>query len=1229
MKKAAITFVMMIVFAGTAMVSSASESQSYEKVWDSGVIISNPAFDVAVGDTDGDGNPDIIVSDHPTSGGAKIYVFENAGDDSYQLVWNSGTTFTMPLCYMEIGDQDSDGKLEIIAVESSGTRPYNGKIHVFENNGDNTYQEVWNSGVDLSGIEPTGLFLGEDADNDGKCEIIIGTGYQCGDNKIRVYENTGDNTYQEIWNSGTALRDTVLEGAVGDTDGDGKKEIVVGSGDLNPQVHVFECNGDDSYELVSSLGTFNEEIRAIIGDQDGDGKSEIIAGGQDKVVHVFEHTGAIGDNTYTSVWNSGTMNGFIDVIATADQDNDGNGEMIVPCGDGKAYLFENIGDNTYQEVWNSGSVMSGHIYRVATGDQDGDGKLEIIATSRGDKKVYVFENALNIGGAELTLSPESWDFGTVTERSQPQQTFTITNDGTVNLVINDIIPQSCSYISISDISLPATITPGGSPETFIATIDTTGLSGEISETITIHSNDPDEGTVDISVSGKVGLPDLKFYYEDKYSPDGIDIIPEEIVVGEPVTIDVMVTLESGEVTDDFWVKYYLGNPDVDEDGVIDSDAYEIGSDLIGVPLYGGMATSSQIEWTPSDVGTFDIYALIDPEIDTSDLKIGSVVENEEGNNEAHIEVNVIKLLSVPYFHQGKTQWCWLNSIAMILQYYGVKVHSWDYADEHNLGRDRPMIPYFPFCDNIHIDSYIRSKNLIPAIAVLNPNSFGYEGFFDIIIKDSIDDKIPVFLSYDAERHGNKFGHAIVIVGYSIRNGQRYVYIHDPSGDFFSDDDNMFIETPYQNLWNDISGYIDLVEIIIISSEKTIPPSHPVIYFNEDNEWYDCDIGHTEIPEGIESYLYLDKGIGWITSYNSIQGFPKIEPGSQYLRWKNSDIINLNRIVASNPSSELETISIDVTLLEKLGDWWIITFEDTIIDIEIEPRTLIEVDEGTNSQMPLDIQFSKSGTIKLFFEAKANGQVVDEIGPIYINVVTPQDFWITAQCPIDLIIKDPDGLIFSKQQNGISGATYSEIDMNDDGIPDDLIIIPDRKTGDYQITVIPEIDAESTDTYTLKVSAGDTTIVLAEDVTISKIPDQPYLIESTETAIIQIIPAIIDLEPETLNLKSNGEWITAYIELPEGYDIADIDVSTIYLVDAIPIDTSAPATVGDYDSDGISDLMVKFDRTAVVAYLGTGDVTEDETGTDYCEELTLTGKLTDGTPFEGSDTVRIIDKGKGK
>ena len=125
----------------------------------------------------------------------------------------------------------------------------------------------------------------------------------------------------------------------------------------------------------------------------------------------------------------------------------------------------------------------------------------------------------------------------------------------------------------------------------------------------------------------------------------------------------------------------------------------------------------------------------------------------------------------------------------------------------------------------------------------------------------------------------------------------------------------------------------------------------------------------------------------------------------------------------------------------------------------------------------------------------------------------------------------------------------------------------------------------------------------------------------------VIPAFIDIDQDTLNLESNGEWLIAHIELPEDCTVNDIDVSTIYLEVVIPVDTNDPITIGDHDSDGIPDMMVKFNRTAVVLHLRTEDVTEDETGTDYYEELTITGELTYGAPFEGGDTIRVIEKGK--
>ena len=121
------------------------------------------------------------------------------------------------------------------------------------------------------------------------------------------------------------------------------------------------------------------------------------------------------------------------------------------------------------------------------------------------------------------------------------------------------------------------------------------------------------------------------------------------------------------------------------------------------------------------------------------------------------------------------------------------------------------------------------------------------------------------------------------------------------------------------------------------------------------------------------------------------------------------------------------------------------------------------------------------------------------------------------------------------------------------------------------------------------------------------------------ASAQVIPdeiqATIDIDPDTLNLNSKGKWITCYIELPGDYDVEDIEVSTIKLNDEVPAE-SRPTGIGDCDGDGIVELMVKFDRSAVQEILEAGDDVE----------ITVTGELDVDTKFEGNDTIRVIDKG---
>ena len=145
-----------------------------------------------------------------------------------------------------------------------------------------------------------------------------------------------------------------------------------------------------------------------------------------------------------------------------------------------------------------------------------------------------------------------------------------------------------------------------------------------------------------------------------------------------------------------------------------------------------------------------------------------------------------------------------------------------------------------------------------------------------------------------------------------------------------------------------------------------------------------------------------------------------------------------------------------------------------------------------------------------------------------------------------------------------------------------------------------------------------------------IGDTPYVIDANNIDHYPLmkpwapsINATVDIIPNILNLRSKVKYITAYIELPEDYNVSDIDVSSILLNNTIPVDPNAPIAIGDYDNDTIPDLMVKFNGTEVIKY-----ILNNINMTKLIEErfltitLTLTGKLKDGTQFQGSDTIRI-------
>lgn len=97
---------------------------------------------------------------------------------------------------------------------------------------------------------------------------------------------------------------------------------------------------------------------------------------------------------------------------------------------------------------------------------------------------------------------------------------------------------------------------------------------------------------------------------------------------------------------------------------------------------------------------------------------------------------------------------------------------------------------------------------------------------------------------------------------------------------------------------------------------------------------------------------------------------------------------------------------------------------------------------------------------------------------------------------------------------------------------------------------------------------------------------------------------IQVAPATLNLNAEGKWVTVHTNIP----YSDVNRTTLELND-IPVARTK--------ADDCGNLVAKFNQEEVGEIVEVGD---DVT-------LTLTGEMNDGTSFEGTDTIRVINKGK--
>jgi len=386
--------------------------------------------DVAVGDVDGDGKPDLVVVNFQSS---SVSIYRNTSKPAQlslapRIDLSTGRQGARSIA---LADMDGDGRLDIVVgmgQDVNGGGVGTGLV-IFRNIG--AVGNLQFHRVNIKGYYRNDFMVVGDLDGDGKPDVAGADQTVCiscynAYANISIYRNTttsGGISFEEFPqglnsnSAGTSI--TMLGMALGDLNGDGMPEIAIGT-NRGGYVLVLKntSRADGIYMNSMTYGDASREYSSnymaspSIADLDGDGYPDIITSGE-----VIRNLGGLQFQSQSTNWIGGSN-------VPADLNGDGLPDIAYCSIDGvgrssgsKLSLFKNT--STPGAV----GLAAGMDYpalpsskKIQTADLDGDGKPDIVVTNQEVNSISIFRNRtgepLPPAPAILSFTPDSGSYAT-------------------------------------------------------------------------------------------------------------------------------------------------------------------------------------------------------------------------------------------------------------------------------------------------------------------------------------------------------------------------------------------------------------------------------------------------------------------------------------------------------------------------------------------------------------------------------------------------------------------------------------------------------------------------------------------------------------------------------------------------------------------------------------------------------------------------------------------------